>query len=78
LSRYENFNEATAVTKNPHFLNTEEAAKFLGKAPGTLVVWRSTKRYDLPYIKIGGSIRYDMDDLIAFVESQRVEPVGAQ
>ena len=60
------------------FLNTEEAAKFLGKAPGTLVVWRSTRRYDLPYHKIGGSVRYSMADLIAFLEAQRVEPVEAE
>jgi Helix-turn-helix domain len=62
------------VTKNTNFLNTDEAAKFLGKAPATLVIWRSTKRYGLPYIKMGGSVRYAMDDLLAFVEAQRVEP----
>lgn len=69
------------MTNNPKsttFLNTEEAAKFLGKAPGTLVVWRSTKRYDLPYHKIGGSVRYAMEDLVAFLEAQRVEPVEAK
>jgi hypothetical protein len=66
------------VTKSSRFLNTEEAAEFLDKAPGTLVVWRSTKRYDLPYLKIGGSVRYDMEDLLAFLESQRVEPSEAR
>jgi len=38
---------------------------------GTLAVWRCTKRYDLPYIKVGHTIKYDMDDLIAFLESRK-------
>jgi len=65
-------------TRTRQLLDTKETARFLKKSPGTLVVWRSTKRYALPYIKIGGSVRYDMDDLLAFVEAQRVEPVGAR
>jgi hypothetical protein len=65
----------TIITRD---LNTEEAAEILDKAPGTLVVWRSTRRYDLPYHKIGGSVRYAMEDLVAFLEAQRVEPVEAK
>jgi hypothetical protein len=47
-------------------------------APGTLVVWRSTKRVELPYYKIGGSVRYDIDDLIAFLESRKVSGAEAR
>jgi hypothetical protein len=66
------------VTKSPTFLNTEEAAKFLHKSPGTLTVWRSTRRYNLPYHKSGGAVLYDLDDLIAFLEANRVEPAEAR
>ena len=59
-------------------LRTEEAAEFIGVAPGTLVVWRSTGRVDLPYYKIGGAVRYDVDDLIAFLQSRKVERVEAR
>jgi hypothetical protein len=64
----------TKTTVSKRFLNTEQAADVLGKSPGTLVIWRSTKRYDLPYHKIGGSVRYDVDALEEFISSQRIEP----
>ena len=60
------------------YLDTLEAAQFLGVAPQTLVVWRSTKRYPLPYVKVGGSVRYEEDDLINFMESRKLRPVGAE
>lgn len=60
------------VTTRSTFLNTPEAAEFLGTSPGTLVVWRCTKRYDLPYIKLGHLVKYDLADLEAFVESRKV------
>jgi hypothetical protein len=66
----------TAIARK--LLKTEQAAEVLGKSPGTLVVWRSTKRYDLPYLKVGGSVRYDLDDLLEFLEAQRVDPGGAK
>jgi len=31
----------------PELLNGSQAADFLGVSPGTLTVWRCTKRYDL-------------------------------
>lgn len=39
-------------------LTPAQMAEFLGVTPGTLAVWRCTKRYALPYIKIGRSVRY--------------------
>lgn len=44
-------------------LNPAEAAELLGVNAHTLAVWRSTSRYDLPYIKIGRKIRYRVSDL---------------
>lgn len=47
----------------------EETAQFLGVTVGTLQVWRSTKRYPLPYLKIGRKVMYDPDKVVAFKES---------
>jgi excisionase family DNA binding protein len=49
-----------------------EAAPILGVSVGTLQVWRSTRRYDLPYAKIGRSVRYKRSDLLAFIERRTV------
>ncbi len=50
-------------------LNRREAAEFLGVLPETLAVWASTKRYDLPYVKVGGRVMYRPSDLDAFINA---------
>jgi predicted DNA-binding transcriptional regulator AlpA len=60
------------TNRTKKYLDTVEAAAYLGKQPATLVVWRCTKRYPLPYLKIGGAVRYEESDLIAFLESRKV------
>lgn len=62
-------------------LNQREAAALLGVSPGTLGVWRSTKRYPLRYVKVGGNVRYRLADIEAFVALRTlpgngVEPKG--
>ena len=55
-------------------LQPEEAAKILGVSAGTLGVWRCTKRYPLPYVKLGSrAIRYRLADVMNFIEAGRVE-----
>lgn len=49
-------------------LSREEAAIFLNVKIGTLAMWKSCKRYGLPYIKVGRYIRYRSSDLIKFLE----------
>ena len=44
--------------------------KILGIETSTLAVWRSTKRYALPYVKVGRLIRYRESDVEAFIESR--------
>ena len=39
-------------------LTPAQMARLLGVSVGTLAVWRCTKRYPLPYIKVGRSVRY--------------------
>jgi len=54
-------------------LRTEtEAAQVLDIKPGTLQVWRSTKRYPLPYLKVGRLVRYRQSDLDAFLNGRLV------
>lgn len=53
--------------------NEAEAAQILDLKPGTLQVWRSTKRYPLPYIKVGRLVRYRQSDLEAFLNGRTVE-----
>ena len=64
-------NIAPSITTSfPNLLTPEEAANFLQVSPSTLSVWRSCKRYALPYYKIGGNlIRYRMTDLIEFIDN---------
>jgi|KBSSwiStaDraftv2_1062776.scaffolds.fasta_scaffold3016248_1 predicted DNA-binding transcriptional regulator AlpA len=61
-----------AIIDGDELLNEEAAAKILGTATGTLQVWRSTKRYPLPYVKIGRSVRYRRSAISAFITSRTV------
>lgn len=46
------------LTQQPELLTPAQMARLLGVSVGTLAVWRCTKRYPLPYIKVGRSVRY--------------------
>lgn len=48
-------------------MTTEEAAAYLAVKPATLQVWRSTNRRKLPYVKVGGNVRYRRQDLDQFI-----------
>ncbi len=64
---------------NDNQLRTEaEAAEKLGVKCGTLQVWRSTKRYALPYVKVGRLVRYRESALDKFLADRTVEMVGSQ
>jgi predicted DNA-binding transcriptional regulator AlpA len=69
---------ASQNARKKRLVRTKEAAQFLDLAEGTLVVDRSTKRINIPYYKIGGAVRYDLNELEAFLESRKVEPVEAR
>jgi predicted DNA-binding transcriptional regulator AlpA len=51
-------------------LDERETAKLLGVTVGTLQVWRSTRRVPLPYIKVGGAVRYRPEHIEAYLESR--------
>ena len=54
-------------------LDERAAAAVLDVAPGTLSVWRSTGRYNLPFLKIGRKVRYRRGDLLAWLEARTRE-----
>jgi hypothetical protein len=51
-------------------LTEDQTAAILQVSPGTLSVWRSTGRYNLPFVKIGRKVRYRAGDLRQFIESR--------
>ena len=53
-------------------LTETQAAEALDVRPGTLSVWRSTKRYPLPFLKVGRKVRYRKSDVRALLESRLV------
>lgn len=56
-----NFNE---------LLSDAQATEHLGLASGTLSVWRSKGRYNIPFIKVGANVRYRRSDLDTWLESR--------
>ncbi len=46
----------------------QQAADFLSCKPNTLALWKCTKRYSLPCVKIGKNVRYRLSDLQDFIE----------
>lgn len=54
-------------------LNTLEASQYLGVTRDTLAVWRTTRRYELPYIKVGRLVKYKQSDLDKWLENRTKE-----
>lgn len=57
---------------NVGLLTNDQAAAYLGVTPGTLEVWRSTKRYEISYIKVGRLVKYRKEALDDFLATQTV------
>ena len=55
-------------------LSRSEAAQLLGIKTQTLAKWASVKRYDLPSIKVGKSVRYRRADIDLYLS---INTVGA-
>ncbi len=62
-------------TKDEIFGNTS-AAEYIGVTPRTLEVWRCTKRYQIPFIKVGRLVKYRKSALDAFLDSRTVGAEG--
>lgn len=55
---------------NDKLMTPQEVATFIGVSIETLNVWRATRRYRLPYIKVGRLVRYRLTDILAFLETR--------
>ncbi|WP_054762272.1 helix-turn-helix domain-containing protein [Methylomonas koyamae] len=64
---------AEATTSNDEIFNNTAAAEYIGVTPRTLEVWRCTKRYQIPFIKVGRLVKYRKSALDAFLESRTVD-----
>lgn len=53
-------------------LTPSEAAAYLGVTEGTISVWRCTRRYPIPYIKIGRLVKYRKSALDDFLSQRTV------
>ncbi len=62
---------ATATLPTP-LLTAEQAAEFLGTTTNTLGVWRCKRTVNIPYIKVGKSVRYRLADLERYLAQQTV------
>ncbi|MCQ4253354.1 MULTISPECIES: helix-turn-helix domain-containing protein [Stutzerimonas stutzeri subgroup] len=63
--------------KNPPVqVDDKQAAAALGIKASTLSVWRSTGRYNLPYMKVGRLVRYRLSDLAEFLARRTSEHTG--
>ncbi|MNR17040.1 Helix-turn-helix domain protein [compost metagenome] len=59
--------------KPSELLTTEQVATILGLSTRTLATWRSSGRNPLPYIKVGSRVRYQRQDVMAWLESRRTD-----
>lgn len=63
--------------KNPPVqIDDKQASMALGVKAGTLAVWRSTGRYNLPFMKIGRLTRYRVSDLAEFLARRTSDHTG--
>ena len=58
-------------SSNKRLLKPEEVARITGLSKETLAQWRSQKR-GIPYLKLERGVRYDPDDVQAYLEGCRV------
>jgi excisionase family DNA binding protein len=59
-------------------MTPKEVANLLQVEEKTLAQWRSNGLVNLPFVKLGGAVRYEEAAVGAFVESQRRNHTGAR
>ena len=53
-------------------LSTEQLADLTGNKKSTLITWRCTKTVQIPYIKIGKTVRYRLSDVLSWLKKNEV------
>ena len=54
-------------------LNVEEAAEYLGLKVDT--IYKKTRLRELPYVKVGRALRFDVKALQRFIEQHTIETI---
>jgi len=62
--------------KLPISVGQTQASEILSVKESTLAVWRSTGRYNLPYIKVGRLVKYRISDLAEFLARRTAHHTG--
>lgn len=58
------------------YLSVQELAEMLGISPETVYGWTSQKR--IPYIKVGRLVRFDQDEVKAWLSKSTVMPYNGR
>lgn len=69
-SKEEQISKGINRRKVDKLLDTLQASIYLGVTKGTLDTWRSSKKYKLPYVKVGRLVKYDQRDLDVFTKNR--------
>lgn len=64
-------------TMQPDFISNAEAAAMVGVTPGTLAVWRCTKKVRVPHFRIGRKVVYSRAALAKWLATRMVDAVEA-
>jgi predicted site-specific integrase-resolvase len=62
---------SSTTVEMPRLMTPEEVSEYIKIKPMTLAIWRSTGRYNLPFVKAGGRVMYKAKDVLAFIEEGR-------
>lgn len=69
---------AQSFAHSDPMLPNATAAGYLGITPHTLNVWRCNKRFNIPYIKVGGSVKYRQSTLDNFLLQQTIGETSSE
>lgn len=61
-----------AINPPADLLTAAQVSDLLGVSVSTLAIWRCTRRYPLPYIKVGRLVRYRRTDIDEFLKRQTI------
>ena len=56
------------------YLTVEELSQILQLSPKT--IYQYTSNHTLPYVKIGSSVRFDIDDIKVWIDGKKVAPLS--
>lgn len=58
----------SSTDRNDPLLTTKQVSEYLAIKESTLITWRCTRNVEIPYIKIGGCVRYRKSQLEQYLD----------